>query len=170
MHIPMKRLLRIFLLLLISGVFADGIWAQSEDRGTVIRATDGASLVLDSGTEVRLAGIACPEFVEDPKSREVAEKIGADPTDFLLYAWRAKMRLEDICYNQGVRIEPDAKAVPGPSGEKPAYVYRGELLVNRVLVEEGFCYVRPEEDFVKKKEFLELEAQARASQKGIWGF
>lgn len=50
-----------------------------------------------------------------------------------------------------------------------AYVYVGNLMLNRFLVEEGFARVHPDHLFDQRAAFEEAEERARRRGIGIWG-
>ena len=125
----------------------------------VVRVVDGDTIKVDfNGVEesVRLIGIDCPESVHPDGSRNTLEgKIASDYT---------KSMLE----NKEVTLEFDIQE-RDQYGRLLAYVYLGNIMFNKTLIEEGYAQVSTYPPNVKYVEdFVALERIARKNNKGLW--
>jgi len=116
--------------------------------GPVVWVTDGDSmrvLVKGHDMEVRLADIDAPER-EQP------------------YAWKSKLELADLVRDRHVVLVPrDVDQY----GRVVAYVWLGNLEVNRELVRRGAAWFYPE--YAEDESLYRVEQEARAANRGLWG-
>jgi micrococcal nuclease len=133
-------------------------------NATVTEVADGDTLtvVFDDGTEarIRMLGVDTPETV-DP--RKPVQCFGKEASDFT----------KGVLTDARVRLDPDPLA-----DERDVY---GRLLrnvttedgtdFNAQLIAEGYAhaYLSFPLDPVRKKQLADLEAQAKAEQRGLWG-
>lgn len=143
---------KIFIVLLcLVGVSPRGLYAER-----VRYVIDGDTLVLGNDQRVRLIGIDTPE-IENPEYFHQGEFYGVE----------AKNYLKTLIEGKEVRLESGSEPFDD-YGRRLAYVYLGDLFVNRELVRLGYAEVFRKFGFRYKSEFLELEASARAQKMGIW--
>jgi micrococcal nuclease len=131
-------------------------------RATVVRPVDGDTVVVEvDGREepVRLIGIDTPESVAEDRPVECFGPEAKDRTAELLPAGTV------------VRLERDVEA-RDRYDRLLAYVIRDgdDVLVNRLLVEEGFAEsVAFPPNTTRQAELDGAEASARGARRGLWG-
>lgn len=105
---------------------------------------------MDDGERVRLSGINTPERGE-------------------CYYQEAKDRLIELVLDKDVYLERD-KTNRGNYGRLLRYIYRNNVLVNKVLVREGYAdaYDKYKYDTKRFDELDEAEQKAKASNLGMW--
>ncbi len=110
---------------------------------------DGDTIVLSSGSRVRLIGINTPEYG-------------------MYFFEEAKEVLEAIVLGREVILEKDITD-KDKYGRLLRYVYTGNLFVNLEMVKRGFAntYTYPP-DVKYNEEFLEAERYARENNLGLW--
>lgn len=133
-------------------------------EGRVAAVPDAATLVLDTGFEVRLAALEPP--------RRAQGRLAAEP-----FYEEARAALEALMLGRVVRLEiPEGQAERDRWGRAPARVMLtggdsdlGDVAVNREMVARGFSRVRPEyETDAEARALLALEAGARDAGRGLW--
>jgi endonuclease YncB( thermonuclease family) len=115
---------------------------------TVQRIIDGDTFDIGNGDRIRLYGINAPEY---PKGC-----MGKD----------AKERLESLLVNREVQIEV---VVKDNFGRQVSLVSLDDLLINEVMVEEGYVYY--EKSKPEREESLVLEKaeqKAMLTGRGVW--
>ncbi len=113
----------------------------------VARVIDGDTFVTQEKEKIRLGGIDAPEYPDQCLSLE------------------AKQRLTQLINGQRVVIEPIKK---GKFGRTLALVFKDDLLINRILVEEGLG--RSEKiNSPYWPEIVAAEEEAQKLGRGIWG-
>lgn len=123
--------------------------------GHVVQVLDGDTLVLATGERVRLVDINTPE---GPHDGAPAEPFSDD----------ARARLKELVLDEDVRLETGRKE-RDQYGRKLAHVYVGTTWVNGTLVREGLAVAYTFADnHMKVAEILKAEAEARATQRGLW--
>lgn len=124
--------------------------AQVTKEGNLAkRVIDGDTIELENGTRVRYIGIDTPE-------RD--ECFSAETTE-------ANKQLVD---GKRVRLETDVQKLD-QYGRTLAYVYVGEVFVNKKLVENGYAKVSTFPPNVKYVEiFQAAQKQARENKRGLW--
>jgi endonuclease YncB( thermonuclease family) len=129
-------------------------------EGRVAAVIDGTSLVLDTGLEVRLAGLVAPLPAAGPAS---AEPFFADARDAL--AELAVGRRAALATPPG--LEPRDRW-----GRAPARVTlpeRGGVSLNREMAALGLARVRAEDEAdAEARALLALEDTARRTRRGLW--
>jgi len=138
--------MRIILLLLLITVSSQ-IFAKEVITGKVIKVSDGDTiniLVNKKQKRIRLAEIDCPEKKQP-------------------WGKKAKTALADMIAGKVVQVEKVTidryKRIVGK------VFYSGEN-INRKLVKDGQCWVYRK--YNKDPSMLELEAQARDNERGLW--
>ncbi len=122
----------------------------------VTRVVDGDTLELNGGEKVRLIGVDTPETVDPRKS---VQCFGIAAKDFTT----------NLLENQWVRLEKDVSA-KDRYGRTLAYVWRDSVMVNDLLLKEGFAKLATYPPDVKYVElFTASQESARTAQKGLWG-
>lgn len=121
---------------------------------TVKRVIDGDTIELENGEKVRFIG------VDTPESTTQIEAYGKEAANF------TKSLLED----KKVWFKYDVGKTD-KYGRTLAYVYtENGTFVNALLVAEGYAQIMTVPPNVKYQDvFLQLEQEARTSQKGLWG-
>ena len=129
--------------------------------GTIVRPIDGDTVVvrIDGADEhVRLIGIDTPESVAPDRPVEC-------------FGPEAKERMAELLpAGTAVRLERDIEA-RDRYDRLLAYVFRADddVLVNRLLVEEGFAESYPyPPNTARQDELDEAEAAAKAAGRGLW--
>jgi endonuclease YncB( thermonuclease family) len=142
---------------------------EKGEESRVVRAYSGDTLELESGLRVFLAEIDAPRGEQ-------------------AYAAQAQGELEALAVNRPVRLAyggakrwtprprtaPNGEALPPPSETAIAHVFvQSEggrwFWLQHELVSRGAAYVRPRRDnHARTEELLALEAQARATERGLW--
>jgi micrococcal nuclease len=89
----------------------------------VLHVTDGDTIILEDGRRVRYIGIDTPEM-SDPRLREAAET--------------ARAANERLVGGKTVRLEMDREPLDR-YGRTLAYVWVNDVLVNEVLLRDGFA-------------------------------
>lgn len=153
----------VFLLaILLSACSATGGAPSNGSRAgiaTVVHPVDGDTIVVDlDGREesVRLIGIDTPESVARDRPVEC-------------FGPEAKARTAELLSaGTVVRLERDVEA-RDRYGRLLAYVLRDGVLVNLLLVEEGFAesFAYPP-NLAHQTELAQAEATARAAERGLW--
>jgi endonuclease YncB( thermonuclease family) len=114
----------------------------------VIGVTDGDSIVVltydKRQIKVRLEGIDCPESSQD-------------------YGERAKQATVDLCFGKEVTVQ---KTGEDRYGRTLAYVYVGDLCINKQLLNLGMAWHYKQ--YNKDEELAILETKAREKRIGIW--
>jgi micrococcal nuclease len=147
--------------LLVACSDADPAPPAEAGTATVVRVVDGDTVVVDvDGTEepVRLIGIDTPESVAQDQPVECFGPEASARTAALLPAGTV------------VRLERDVEA-RDRFDRLLAYVIRADddVLVNRLLVEEGFAEsVAYPPNVARQAELDRAEAGARAAGRGLW--
>ena len=117
-------------------------------QNKIIRVIDGDTFDLENGERIRLALINAPEYPKDCMGVDVKE------------------RLEVLVLNRIVSIEKLSK---DNFGRIIALVYLDKLLVNEILVEEGFAYF--DGRGVLNANSLKIEKtqeKAKLTGRGVW--
>ncbi|MGN6184737.1 MAG: thermonuclease family protein [Thermoanaerobaculia bacterium] len=124
--------------------------------------TDGNTLVVQlRGKEikVRMHGVAVPP---NDDNRPILARLNRESSAFL------KKYLSD----GWVYLEfPEGQAKPDADGYVPAFVYRGSdaVFLNEKVVSAGLALVNKKEKNSFTENWIELQKNAKASQRGIWG-
>ncbi len=117
-------------------------------KAKVIGVYSGDTIVVstsnDKQIKVRLEGIDCPELDQE-------------------YGDSAKMATVALCFKKDVRIE---KVGLDTYGRTLAYVYVGDICLNKELLRLGMAWQYKE--YNTDPELAKLEDDARANKTGLW--
>ena len=117
-------------------------------QNKIIRVIDGDTFDLENGERIRLALINAPEYPKDC--------MGVD----------ARERLEVLVLNRIVSIE---KLNKDSFGRIIALVYLDKLLVNEILVEEGFAYFDGRGVLnINSLNIERVQEKAKLTGRGVW--
>lgn len=123
---------------------------------TVLRVIDGDTIELESGERVRYIGIDTPESVHPDKPDEC---FGAE----------AAARNRELVEGRTVTLLRDVSD-RDKYGRLLRYVYVGDVLVNGLLVREGYAQVTTyPPDVAHVEEYLIAQRVAREAGRGLWG-
>jgi len=118
----------------------------------VARVIDGDTIEIEGGQRVRYIGIDTPELGQN-----------AD-----CYAREAYEKNKELVGNEIVGLEKDVSETDR-YGRLLRYVYMGDLLINDVLVREGYANASSYPPDVKYQErFRGAEREARENSRGLW--
>lgn len=143
--------------------FADRGPGEPENLGegsySVLRVVDGDTLLLESGSRVRLIGVDTPESV---KPDSPVEAFGPEAAAY------TEQFVEDAGGEVYLRFDRERK---DRFDRFLAYVYSGERMLNEELVREGLARARTEFNYSEpvKRRLRQAEAEAKAQGRGIWG-
>lgn len=122
----------------------------------VTRVIDGDTIETERGDKVRYIGIDTPETV-DPRR----------PVQF--FGKEAAEKNRQLVEGKMVGLEKDISETD-KYGRLLRYVWIGEIMVNLVLVKEGYARVSTYPPDVKYQAlFIEAEKEAREKGLGLWG-
>ena len=125
----------------------------SPTSATVLRIVDGDTVELSTGEIVRYIGMDTPENTGQK------ECLGLE----------AAQRNSELVLNKQVKLLKD-KSETDRYGRLLRYVYVDEVLVNEVLVIEGFALARAYPPDTSKQLQLETaELEAQRAEIGLWG-
>jgi micrococcal nuclease len=118
---------------------------------TVSRVSDGDTFRCGDGRRVRLTGIDSPEFEQQP---------------FGLASRQALLRL--LPPGTAVKLETDVAPLD-QYGRVLAYVWKGDTLINQVMVRDGWAVLYTVPPNVKYADRLaQAQKEARAHRAGLW--
>jgi len=122
----------------------------SEWEAKCTRVIDGDTIELEDGSRVRYIGIDTPETNQN-------------------YGTEATQANSSLVLGKTITLVRDISYLD-KYGRILAYVYVGDLFVNAHLVREGFATVYTYPPDVRYSDlFLDLQNQAQAEGKGLWG-
>jgi len=161
----MKRLLIFFIL---AGFALGGIY-----RGQVIRVIDGDTIyawVEGFGrVKIRLIGIDAPEREIGRHALRQTRRWHKPPDEIAYLGWKAKQFLKTLLpkYSK-IKVETDVE-VFDDYGRLLAYIWKGEKLINEIMVREGYASVYTFPPNVKYVErLIKAQKEAQMEEKGIW--
>jgi micrococcal nuclease len=161
-----RRRARWFLLLLAAGwiVWRVGATLQHDPQPRALaegeyrlrRVVDGDTLVLATGTRIRLIGVDCPEMA---RQGQPAQPLAQEATEFTR-RFLAKKTL---------RLSFDKERFDR-HGRTLAYVWVDDKLLNEALVEAGLARVGRQYRFSSsvKRRLIAAEERAKRAGSGIW--
>jgi len=114
--------------------------------GNVARIVDGDTFDLKDNTRIRLAGVNAPEYPQGCLAQE------------------SKDRLENLILDQAVDLKEIGK---DNFGRTVAYVFLDDVLIDKVLVQEGLAQAQSNSDLYDP-EILSAQEDAQKILKGIW--
>ncbi|MBL7100612.1 MAG: thermonuclease family protein [Nanoarchaeota archaeon] len=144
----LKKLVFILLMLfIINGCNQN----QLEGPYKVTKVIDGDTIQLNNSKKVRFSGINTPETGE-------------------CFYQEAKDRLSELIFGKDVFLERDRTDID-KYGRQLRYVYINNILVNSLLVEEGFARVfdKYKADTKRYEELKQIESVAKGKNLGLWG-
>lgn len=125
----------------------------AQETFLVIRVVDGDTIKLENGEVVRYLLIDTPETTEEPVD---------------CYGPEATNRNRELVEGRRVTLERD-ESDRDAYGRLLRYVYTDGILVQGVLVREGFGYVYSRQPDVKYlKDMAALERGAKGDGAGLW--
>ncbi len=128
---------------------------ESEELVKVVKVIDGDTIKIETGEVVRLIGIDAPETVHPSKSVACFGKESSE-------------KAKEVLGESLVRLEKDVSE-KDKYGRLLRYVWKGGLLVNELLVREGYATVSTYPPDVKYQDrFLEAQRLAREENRGLW--
>lgn len=131
-----------------------------EAKITVKKVIDGDTIELSTGERLRYIGIDTPETVDPRKPVQCFGKEAAE-------------RNKQLVLGKTVKLEKDISQTDR-YGRLLRYIYLineagNEIMVNEVLVREGFAFASTFPPDVKyQTRFQEAEKEARANNRGLW--
>ena len=133
---------------------------RGAEEALVIKVFDGDTLrvrIGDARENVRLLGVDCPE-VSHPSR----------PVEFL--GEEATALARKLADGEKITLEADPLGDDRDSYERLLrYVTLPDgRMLNRLLIEEGFCYALTRFQFTRRGEFSRLEGTARKKGLGLW--
>ena len=159
----LKNVIILILLLLV----ASGAWAE-QLQGRVSWVYDGDTLEVSNVGKVRLLGIDTPEYKDSSRDSFYMKRFAIPRARLRAISRRAKQFNIDYAKGKIVSLESDATRYD-KYGRLLAYVYLpDQQLLNQLLVQQGLATVFRRFDFGMKDHFLDLEADARKNQLGLW--
>ncbi|MGD9129185.1 MAG: thermonuclease family protein [Candidatus Woesebacteria bacterium] len=136
------------------------VLGEDDERGyeqaLVEEVIDGDTIRLSDGRKVRYIGVDTPE-TKDPR-------VGQE-----CFGKEASEHNRQLVEGKIVSLEKDVSETDR-YGRLLRYVWLEDVLVNKLLVEEGYAFARSfPPDIAKQDELKEAERQAREKQLGLWG-
>lgn len=123
--------------------------SSSLQQAKVVRVIDGDTIEIEGGQRVRYIGI------------DTAESGGC-------FATESTSKNKELVGGKTIRLEKDVSEADR-YGRLLRYVYVGDILINEVLVKEGYAQVYTYPPDVKYNErFLAAQKEARESDRGLW--
>ena len=121
----------------------------------VKNVVDGDTFTLESGQVIRMIGIDTPETVHPSKPIQC-------------YGKEASNKTKELIEGKEVRLEKDVSETDKYK-RLLRYVYINDLLVNEVLVSEGYAKSSSYPPDIKYQDkFIEAEKKAQVENKGLW--
>ena len=122
----------------------------------VIRVIDGDTIELEGGRKVRYIGVDTPELTDNR-------------TLVKCFADKALAKNKELVEGNMVSLEKDASETD-KYGRLLRYVYKGNIFINEVLVQEGYAHaVSFPPDILYQEKLSEAEREAREKKLGLWG-
>lgn len=127
----------------------------SADTAKVIRVIDGDTVELEGGERVRYIGIDTPETQHPTQGKEC-------------YGSEARDKNKSLVEGKTVRLESD-RSNTDRYDRLLRYVWVDDVLVNQVLVAEGFAFANPYPPDTRYQALFEMaEVTARLQAQGLW--
>lgn len=121
----------------------------------VKRVIDGDTIELMDGRKLRYIGVDTPESV-DPRRK--VECFGKE----------ASLFNKELVEGREVRLEKDISETDS-FGRLLRYVYIGDIMVNKYLVEQGYAYASSYPPDVKhQNDFKHAQEMAEKENRGLW--
>ncbi|MBK3733637.1 thermonuclease family protein [Azospirillum brasilense] len=147
--------------LMLSALLLMANTAGSAEQLRVAAVTDGATLLLEDGRSLRLAGI-------EPAAPPAPPPTGAEPGRGWPLAEAARLALAELAVGQSLTVRGEART--DRHGRVLAQVMRGDgLWLQGELLARGLARVHTRPDArALAREMLAAEAAARDAGRGIW--
>lgn len=121
----------------------------------VVNVVDGDTMKIDSGETIRYIGIDTPETVHPSKP-------------VMCYGKEASNKNAELVEGKIVELEKDVSETD-KYGRLLRYVWLGEVLINEVLLREGYAQSSSYPPDVKYQDrFVAAQQLAHEEQKGLW--
>lgn len=121
----------------------------------VSRVIDGDTIEIEGGKRVRFIGIDTPETLRPG-------------TPVQCYGKEASAKTKELLDGQEIKLEKDVSEVDR-YGRLLRYIWKGDTLINELLVKEGFAQVSTYPPDVKYQDrFLAAQKDARDNNRGLW--
>jgi micrococcal nuclease len=125
-----------------------------EGEHLVTKVIDGDTIVLETGEVVRYIGIDTPESPESKKEE--------------CFALESYLKNSELVLNKHVVLEKDVSETDRYD-RLLRYVYIGNIMVNDILVRQGYAKaVSYPPDVKYQEQFKEAEREAREENSGLW--
>lgn len=122
----------------------------------VAKVIDGDTIQLSDGRKLRYIGIDTPETVDPRRSVEC-------------YGQQASEKNRELVLGKEIIMEKDISDTD-KFGRLLRYVYVGEVMINQLLISEGFARAKSYPPDIKyQQQFQQAERLARENQRGLWG-
>lgn len=128
----------------------------ASESARVVRVIDGDTVELDSGEKLRYIGIDTPETVAPN------QPVGC-------FGKEATTRNRELVEGREVQLEMDVKNTDR-YGRLLRYVYIDDVMINELLVQEGFAISNAYPPDIKYQDrFDAAQLMAQQAAKGLWG-
>lgn len=128
---------------------------QNRQTVKVIKVIDGDTIQIEGGRFIRYIGIDSPE-------------IAASGKPATCFSEEATIKNRELVEGKFVELEKDVSETD-QYGRLLRYIYQDGVLINELLVSEGFTVIDPFPPDIKYQEkFIEAERKAKAENRGIW--
>ena len=122
----------------------------------VTNVIDGDTFTIEGGKVVRMIGMDTPETVHPSKPIQC-------------YGKEASAKTTELIEGQKVRLEKDVSETDKYK-RLLRYVWKGDVLINELLVKEGYAQSSSYPPDIKYQErFIVAQQDARDNQGGLWG-
>lgn len=173
--------------------FVVSIVALAQDQNyTVTRVIDGDTFKLSNGQNLKLTAVNAPELHDVTKLHQEAKRFGKEIWAYRTIGGKAHEVVERLLKlaDDQIKLESGSETFD-ENGNLLAYVYvlvdqleegivpddvvcfkkadRYEIFLNAYLVKSGFAEVIDGQDQKHQNILLQLEKEAKANKKGIWG-
>lgn len=129
--------------------------SSNRQKVKVVRVVDGDTIEIEGGKTVRYIGMDTPETVKPN-------------TPVQCFGKEASAKNKELVEGKEVELEKDVSETDR-YGRLLRYVYVGETMVNKYLVDLGYAYSSTYPPDVKYQEvFREAQKLAQENKKGLW--
>lgn len=133
--------------------FQEPVVVYEPDEAMVERVVDGDTIVIEGGQRVRYIGMDTPE----------------NTSKIECFGHEAEERNRQLVENKVVRLEKDVSETDR-YGRLLRYVYVDEIMINELLVKEGYALPATYPPDVRYQDlFHTAEVWARENEMGLWG-
>lgn len=129
---------------------------KTQEMVKVMRVIDGDTIEIEGGRKVRYIGVDTPELTDKR-------------TLIKCFAERALAKNKELVEGNIVGLEEDVSETDR-YGRLLRYVWKEEILINELLVQEGYAHaVSFPPDIAYQEKLREAEREAREKKLGLWG-